>query len=516
MVLFGRERQRGRRLALGILCGLLCLPFAIKAGPYEYGMGELKAAMAARQLKKKVQAEVSAETNRDTPETFSIEPDRFGGARISGGDLRGLLYGLLEAAEQIRSSGKFLKARGTPASSLRGVRLVASEQLAQVSDTDWQGYFRMLARQHFNRAELQLERIEPPYTLVQTLSKLSAEYGIDFTLGLAGAVDSADLAAILKACPQVRSVAAPLREEILEVLQNAGRRVTLDVRAGQPEATAYRKMLLEPRWSWPASFVAGAGLDLPSSGASRQNPVIDFHELYYALWGRAGYGISYLQTQPPSKNETAVEKMLPSLWPAMTREQADGARQLLIWTAALTQSRSGGSDYLTVFSAAPGPGSAKYTPGEIVFQARSAAAALAGTNDPDIERLLAVAQKEIAGIEPTPRPSLPTEWTHAPQETVTADKDLEIALKLSNPATISTVRLRYRLLAADATETVAEMPAGDDVRFVIPAVQLDGHWDLRYYFELIGRDGQGWFAPDPLKARPWWDVRVQAPHSGNN
>ena len=71
-----------------------------RRGPVEFAQAELDSAMAQRKLKWKNQVELSL----DAPDTFRIDPYTMGGAHITGGDLRGLMYGLLEAAEQIRAT----------------------------------------------------------------------------------------------------------------------------------------------------------------------------------------------------------------------------------------------------------------------------------------------------------------------------------------------------------------------------------------------------------------------------
>jgi hypothetical protein len=63
---------------------------------------------------------------------------------------------------------------------------------------------------------------------------------------------------------------------------------------------------------------------------------------------------------------------------------------------------------------------------------------------------------------------------------------------------------------------VIEMPAAADVSFTIPALDITGNWDLLYYFEILGADGNGWFEPDPLTATPYWTVHIIAPHTGRN
>ena len=108
-----------------LLSSLILLSTLAAAGPVEFAQAELDSAMAERKLKWKNQVEL----NLDAPDTFRIEPYSIGGAHITGGDLRGLMYGLLEAAEQIRATGHFTKTSGNPAASLRGVRIVLNADL---------------------------------------------------------------------------------------------------------------------------------------------------------------------------------------------------------------------------------------------------------------------------------------------------------------------------------------------------------------------------------------------------
>jgi len=163
-----------------LLSSLILLSTLAAAGPVEFGQAELDSAMAERKLKAKNQVDL----NLDPPETFRIEPYSIGGAHITGGDLRGLMYGLLEAAEQIRATGHFTKTVGDPAASLRGVRIVLNADLEAAPEAFWNSYFRMLARNRFNRAHVVFPRIEAPYSLPKLLSHIASEYGIDFTLGV--------------------------------------------------------------------------------------------------------------------------------------------------------------------------------------------------------------------------------------------------------------------------------------------------------------------------------------------
>src|SRR5262245_34631004 len=112
------------------MSGLCVFGMLANAGPVEFGMSELNAALAARNLKWPNKAEL----NLDPHENFRIEPYSYGGAYISGGDLRGLMYGLLEAADQIRANGRLTKIHGAPATPLRGVRIAITSELAGQSE----------------------------------------------------------------------------------------------------------------------------------------------------------------------------------------------------------------------------------------------------------------------------------------------------------------------------------------------------------------------------------------------
>jgi hypothetical protein len=224
------------------------------AGPVEFGREELRAAFASRGMNFD-RLRIRIELDQGAPETYRIER-----GRITGGDLRGLMYGLLEAARQIRTSGRLLSAVGAPAVSIRGVRMFLHNQEFEkrwfYSEEYWKSYFRMLARNRFNRFNLvfahQTNYLAPPYPFwvglkefpevrapglselerdnnlraLRFISNTAAEYGIDFTLGVwehniqpgmrsmvegltpdnIGPYSYRALKAILAACPAIRSV----------------------------------------------------------------------------------------------------------------------------------------------------------------------------------------------------------------------------------------------------------------------------------------------------------------------
>ena len=239
-----------RRLLLALL---VLAPVA--AGPVEFGKAELNRALADRGIRLAYKSGVS----QIAPESFEIDPMGVT-ARITGGDLRGLMYGLLEAADQIRARGRLSLTRGKPATPIRGIRTFIHNHDLDArwyySHDYWDEYFSMLARDRFNRFNLvfahQTAYLAPPYPfwldlpefpeirvpgltdeqrrrnleMLQYISQAAADHAIDFTLGIwehniqtnmqpsvegitrqnIGPYSRAALSKILKLCPAIRSV----------------------------------------------------------------------------------------------------------------------------------------------------------------------------------------------------------------------------------------------------------------------------------------------------------------------
>ncbi|MEO7142015.1 MAG: hypothetical protein ABI165_00770, partial [Bryobacteraceae bacterium] len=233
---------------------LAAMASAAAARPVDFGMAEVNRAEAARGI---AQGSIHfrTEISQDPPESYRIDP-----GRISGGDLRGLMYGLLEAAGQIRLSGRLTPAKGSPATPIRGIRVfVHNRDLDRewfYSKQYWQDYFDTLARDRFNRFNLvfahQTNYLAPPYPfwvavgkfpevrvpglsaverdknleMLRYISQNAADHGIDFTLGIwehniqrgmtpevegltadnIGPYSYAALKQVLAACPAIRSV----------------------------------------------------------------------------------------------------------------------------------------------------------------------------------------------------------------------------------------------------------------------------------------------------------------------
>lgn len=225
------------------------------AGPLDFGFDEYRKAVRERGLNPelfKVLTEYSMVLSNDA---FSIT-----GNIIRGGSQRGLMYGLLEAADQIRRQGHLSPAKVEPTNAMRGIRwFLHNEELERgwyYDHDQWQAFFQMLARNRFNRFNLvfahQTAYLAPPYPFwvevpgfpqvrvkgltaeqrarnletLKFIAQTANEYGVDFTLGVwehdvqrgmtpsvegltpenIGPYSYAALKMVLEACPGIRSV----------------------------------------------------------------------------------------------------------------------------------------------------------------------------------------------------------------------------------------------------------------------------------------------------------------------
>jgi hypothetical protein len=236
---------------------LLLLAGPVWAGPLEFGLAEFKRAVAERGLGA---IDMNTSVSNAPAESYSVRP-----GRITGGDERGVMYGLLDAAEQIRATGTVAASQGSPAVAVRGIRmLLHNEDLEKdwyYSREHWDRYFAMLARNRFNRFNLvfahQTDYLAPPYPfwldlkefpeirakkltdaqrklnleMLKYISDTAAGHGVDFILGVwehniqtyrtslqhvssvdgltrenIGPYSHAALKQILRLCPSIRGV----------------------------------------------------------------------------------------------------------------------------------------------------------------------------------------------------------------------------------------------------------------------------------------------------------------------
>lgn len=234
------------------------------AGPVEFGQQELRAAMNERGLTLGVETEI----NLDQPETFRIATVRTTSIRISGGDLRGLMYGLMEAAEQIRNTGGVTAHAGAPGFAIRSIRIAPldSDLTNTFYNSDrWIKFFAMTAKNRINRVVLvlPLERLE--YDRIRYLSQVARDYGVDFHIGIRGPLENRPVAGYLRKllddCVLIRGIEVEVsrepvdyfRSQVFPAIQATGRRVTLSLRGTEPRPDVLR-----------AAVAAGVVLAIPA------------------------------------------------------------------------------------------------------------------------------------------------------------------------------------------------------------------------------------------------------------
>jgi hypothetical protein len=273
------------------LLAILALASAVWAGPVEFGRAELDRAMAERRLSQQ-RLPIKTEVAVDPAESYRIAP-----GLVTGGDLRGLMYGLLEAADQIRRTGRLQRTEAAPGMAVRGARVVLGDFGGDLewfrNREQWPVWFRLLALNRFNRFLLAVPDLgglvslpefpeaaahsgyEQNLETLRFISETAAEYGIDFTLGvwMPHAVDGAYLHAalgkVLAACPAIRGVqlrmSAELATEAIRAIQETGRRATIEAPAdAQAIAAAAAGAGLPVRLAaaYPGDARPGKGIEL--------------------------------------------------------------------------------------------------------------------------------------------------------------------------------------------------------------------------------------------------------------
>lgn len=315
------------------------------AGPPDFGQQELRDAIRQRGLPLTIETEL----NLNQPETFVATPVGATSIRVSGGDLRGLMYGLIDTADQIRANGKAARKTGEPGFRIRSVRVALGEAELTAPGfytTDrWMKIFEMLARNRINRLTfaVPVEHAEPDRLCI--LSRIAHDYAVDFHLGLrSGGATPEQLRKVLDDCVLIRGIQLDAEREPVEyfrdtmfpAVQQTGRRVTLDlrgadtrpdvIRAGKVASVTLNVAAKNSTAAQDAPFygviavqsaadptgvpaqlsalasVGAAGFELDLPGPNLEN-----YERLYSAWGRAGYD-HRSPTLAPGKSEPAPAK----------------------------------------------------------------------------------------------------------------------------------------------------------------------------------------------------------------
>ena len=102
-----------------------------------------------------------------------------------------------------------------------------------------------------------------------------------------------------------------------------------------------------------------------------------------------------------------------------------------------------------------------------------------------------------------PRPAI----RHEPPRAVVAGRPVPLALAVSPSVNVTRIRLHYRPVNQLVPFKTIESKPGQS-SFTIPGEDVSSKWDLMYYFEILNREGTGWFHPDPWTATPYYVVKV--------
>ncbi len=239
------------------------------AGPVDFGQQELKAALAERGMT----LNVTTELNLDQPETYHISSVTSTSARISGGDLRGLMYGLMDAADQIRNNGKLAAVASEPGMAVRAVRVVPSDMDLLMPGfygiDKWTTFIRMLARNRVNRVTLVLPTNRLEADRIRMVSQLANDHGVDLMIGIRGQIGEKSLYTqirrVLDECVRVRGIQLEVGREpaeyyrtvVVPAVQEAGRRVILDLHGAESRPDVLR-----------VAIASGVGLEVTARSAS--------------------------------------------------------------------------------------------------------------------------------------------------------------------------------------------------------------------------------------------------------
>ena len=227
-------------LKVALLAGVIASPL-LASGPVDFGLAELKSVIEERGLNPN-SFKVSVEYSMALPEEgFQIQ-----GLVIRGGSRRAVMYGLLEAADQLRERKALTAMKATPKFDIRAARLVADAETLARPDKDWNELFVNLARARFNRLRLEMPALsaESEQRLAR-IAQMAEEHAVDLALSL-DEIDSSLVLKLLGESIAFKAVEVPpaVVQVALPALSEAGRYVTLDV-AAESLTNEMRKTALE-------------------------------------------------------------------------------------------------------------------------------------------------------------------------------------------------------------------------------------------------------------------------------
>jgi len=90
------------------------------------------------------------------------------------------------------------------------------------------------------------------------------------------------------------------------------------------------------------------------------------------------------------------------------------------------------------------------------------------------------------------------------------NKPLSLKVKVNNSSNILDIKMHYRKLNQNEEFKTVSMKKGREGEYIgiIPARELDSLYNMMYYFEVLGRAGDGTFYPDPFSQGRYFIVKV--------
>jgi hypothetical protein len=259
------------------------------ASPVDFGRREFLAALEARGLSPDRFRIVTEHSMVLPSDGFAIQ-----GYLIRGGNLRGIMFGLIEAAAQIRKFGMLRPVKAIPAIPVRGIRWT------QPLPADPAALFATLARARFNRFVVAYP--DAAFDELRKAADAAVAHGIDFGVALLPAAAPGEF---LAAIPQLKFIEAVPTEANLGEITAAGRLLTLDL-----NAETLTEPLLEAALSSliPLQVIAASG----STGFFlRQPAVADRDRPWQVIW----------RVQPTSNSDAAT---IRAALPGFTVSQTQG------------------------------------------------------------------------------------------------------------------------------------------------------------------------------------------------
>ena len=258
----------------------LVAPALVQAqGPVDFGLAELHRVIDERGLNPKA-FKVAVEYSLVLPaDGFQIQ-----GQIVRGGSRRGVMYGLLEAADQLRERKALVSIKATPRFDIRSARMPAGDETLARPEREWRELFTQLARARFNRLRLELRELTAERSLrLARIAPLAEEHAIDLALDLEE-IDAPILLKLLGESIVFKAVQVPgtAAATAVTTLSEAGRFVTLDLAADdmtadlRKEAQELRVPLLALNRSvsgpaphiWLAALAAPESLEALAAGGS--------------------------------------------------------------------------------------------------------------------------------------------------------------------------------------------------------------------------------------------------------